>query len=91
MARPPSFWFGSPKEELSATARARLAARRDGRLEQHLLQPRADAADGPRRPAVRLEARDPQELSRGVEVQELSESAYGRLFPAAGIDEDVDD
>jgi hypothetical protein len=78
MYRSPSFWFGAPKEALSATERARLATRRDTRLEQHMLQPGTDAAPrGPR------ELRDPTDLARGLEVQVLPESEFDRLFPLA--------
>jgi hypothetical protein len=78
MQRSSPFWFSSPKEALSATERARQAARRDTRLDQHMLQPRPEPTPrGPREP------RDPQELQRGVEVQVLADSAFDRLFPHA--------
>jgi hypothetical protein len=74
MQRSPTFWFGSPREDISAVERARLNAKRDTRLEQHMLQPRPEAA--PREP------RDPTELERGLEVHVLPETAFDRFFPA---------
>jgi hypothetical protein len=74
----PSFWFGSPKAEISATERARLNAKRDGRLEQHMLQPGSDPT-----PRGVREPRDPLELQRGLVVQVLPDSAFDRFFPNA--------
>ncbi len=80
MQHSPTFWFGWPKEELSAMERARLSARRDTRLEQHMLQSRLDPTPGPCAPR---EPRDPLELQRGLEVEVLPESEFDRLFPLA--------
>ncbi len=74
MQHSPSFWFGWPKEELSAMERARLSARRDTRLEQHMLQSRLEPTPAPRAPL---------ELQRGLEVEVLPESEFDRLFPLA--------
>ena len=95
MSRSSSFWFGWPKEELSATERARQSARRESRLEQHMLQAHNESAStlrpGSSRPPVRMEQRDPLELKGGVDVQVLPESAYAKLFPSGDDLEDVDD
>jgi hypothetical protein len=97
MNRSSSFWFGWPKEEVSATEHARQAARREKRLDQHMLQAHDESTGTPGsgmtppRSPVRMEQRDPQELKRGVDVQELSESAYGRLFSTGEFTEEVDD
>ena len=83
----PSFWFGSPKGELSAAERARQSVKRESRLEQHMLQSQFEPAgvirpgSGTTRPPARSEQRDPLELQRGVDVQVLSDSAYDKLFP----------
>ena len=96
MNRSSSFWFGWPKEELSATERARQSARRESRLEQHLLHAHNESATtlrpgSNRPPPLRMEQRDPLELKGGVDVQVLPESAYGRLFTSDAYSEDVDD
>jgi len=82
MLRNASSWIGWPKEELSSAERARQLARRQAQLEPHILQSRTEPLPTPadKRRATRVEIRDPQELVRGVDVQELSDSAYGRLF-----------
>ncbi len=78
MQRTSPFWFNSPKEALSATERARQAARRETRLDEHMLQVRPEPAPrGPR------ESRDPLEFQRGLEVQVLPDSEFDRLFPPA--------
>lgn len=93
MQRNASFWFGWPKEELPSAERARQAARRQAQLEPHILQSRSEPLPSPAgKPiATRVDIRDPQELVRGVDVQELSDSAYDRLFtpdePAGGAAE----
>lgn len=80
-------WLNWPKEDLSATERAQQAARREARLEPHMLWRRADNAGGPRTPngasrfAIRGEQRDPLELHQGVDIELMSESAFGKLFP----------
>ena len=88
----PSFWFGSPKGELSAAERARQSLKRESRLEQHMLQPQFEPAavirpgSGPTRPSApsaHSEPRDPLELQKGVDVQVLPDSAYGKLFPSS--------
>lgn len=71
----PSFWFGWPKEEISATERARQSARRESKLDQHMLN-----QSGASRATARAEPRDPLELVRGLEVQVLPDSAYDKLF-----------
>jgi ABC-type uncharacterized transport system YnjBCD ATPase subunit len=76
-----------PKEQLSATERARLAAQRASSLERHMLPAGAHspasvrAAPSRSRLAVLTDLRDAQEFTRGVEVQILPDSAFGRLFP----------
>ena len=82
MNRPSPPWFGSPKEGISAVERARLSAKRDTRLEQHMLSARPDPASSPRGPR---EPRDPLELQRGVDVQVLADSAFDQLFPHADL------
>ena len=83
----PSFWFGWPKEELSATERARQLARREAKLDQHMLNARTDLGPISRpgtstgRAPVRPEPRDPLDLQRGLDVEVLPDSAYDRLFP----------
>jgi hypothetical protein len=97
MHRPSSFWFGRPREEGSATERALQSVKRETRLEQHMLHARNESADGSRpvgranRVPARMEQRDPHELKTGVDVQELSESAYDRLFTSNDCTDDVDD
>lgn len=94
MNRSSSSWFGSPREALSATERARLAAKRAARLEQHMLPPQptatlklaltlASTPTAAAEPRGLREARDPLELQRGLEVQVLPESEFDRLFPHA--------
>jgi hypothetical protein len=80
MQRSSTFWFGLPREEISAVERYRLTAKRDTRLEQHMLPARPDSADASRGPR---EPRDPLELQRGLDVQVLEDSAFDRLFPHA--------
>lgn len=38
-----------------------------------------------------METRDAQDFKRGVDVQELADSAYGRLFQLGDFAEEVDD
>lgn len=82
-----SHWLNWPKENLSATERAQQAARREARLEPHMLWGCNDSATGLRtangasRFAVRAEQRDPLELHQGVDVELMSESTFGKLFP----------
>ena len=87
-----SSWFGWPKEEQSASERARQTAKRKSGLEQHMLrggsEPSAGTATGttPRRTPARIEQRDPLEFESGIDVNVLSESAFGNLFPQAAPD-----
>lgn len=82
-----SQWLNWPKENLSATERAQQAARREARLEPHMLWGRNDSATGLRatngasRFAIPGEQRDPRELHQGVDVELMSESTFGKLFP----------
>ena len=84
-----SFWFGWPKEEQSASERARQTAKRKSGLEQHMLRGGIESSAGPaagnapRRIPVRVELRDPLEFESGIDVNVLSESAFGNLFPQA--------
>jgi hypothetical protein len=97
MNRSSTFWFGWPKEEISASERARQSAKRDQRLDQHMLKARngssASLGSGATlaRAAVRVEARDAHDFRRGVDVQELTDSAFGRLFSTGEFAEEVDD
>ena len=62
-----------------------------------MLHARGESADASRhgggasRIPARMEPRDPHELKTGVDVQELPESAYDRLFPSNDSSDDVDD
>jgi hypothetical protein len=98
MHRTSSFWFGRSREEFSATGRAPPSAKRDTRLEQHMLHARNESIDwahpgGGRasRVPARMEQRDPHELKMGVDVQELPESAYDRLFTPNDCSDSIDD